>query len=127
MPEHPVLTGEKLLQIVEAVVRGDGDGDGDVNVAVQLVSHSVRPGTRPGENFASEILAVDVVAEVGGGGGGGGGVRMFHWMVKLEPTATVFMGGMRVEEKEIAFYRCSLSLMVWGQRAFTLVRTCVPA
>ncbi len=45
--DHPVLNREKIMQILESV---EGTQHFDIT------SCRVRPGTEPGENFASEML-----------------------------------------------------------------------
>ena len=92
--EHDTLTKSKLLEILQTVEK---------NKKVEILEHSVSPGTETGENFCSEIARCDIVARIGKE------VKEYHWMVKLEPILTEFTEGQHVEEKEITYYQFLMS------------------
>ncbi len=90
--DHPVLTKEKLLEVVQQV-----EGTKDVVIAECVRS----PGTKPGDNYGSELVKCDLVARVGGK------EKTFHWMVKLQLLDTSF-AEVHLEEKEIFCYDYAL-------------------
>ena len=88
---HPVLTEEKLLHILRTIHKDSS--------RVKMRSFSVRDGSKPGQSLASEILECEAECELEGE------VKWHRWVAKVQPKETLFMEGMRAEEKEIAFYQ----------------------
>lgn len=90
--QHPVLTPEKLLHMVKTIEKTDN---------VELINQVVRPGTEKGENYASELSAVEVEAKVNGS------AKKYQWMIKLPPMdkgRLMINEAMMLEKREIAFY-----------------------
>ena len=91
--EHRILTKGKVLSILKKVTETDN---------VDIVDFTVKPGTEAGDNYSSEMTAVDIKAKVNGM------EKDFHWMVKVAmntPDNLVFIRGLRMEETEVNFYK----------------------
>ena len=87
-----ILTPEKLTDIVKSVEKTDD---------VELVSRSFGSTTNKGENWNSSLVAVDVVAKVGGF------EKEYHWVGKFPPEnqeRQMFQKATMMADKELAFY-----------------------
>ena len=87
-----ILTPEKLTDIVKSVEKTDD---------VELVSRSFGSTTNKGENWNSSLVAVDVVAKVGGL------EKEYHWVGKFPPEnqeRQMFQKATMMADKEVAFY-----------------------
>ncbi len=89
MEEHPFLTKEKVLDILQ---KAEGTKD------VVITKYCCSPGTKPGENYSGELVKCDLVARISGT------EKAYHWMVKLQLLDNAFGEEVHLEEKEIYCY-----------------------
>lgn len=93
MSDHRILTREKVISIIKKITESDD---------VTIRSLTLTPGCAAGENYAGEVLACHVKAEVNSE------EVTFDWMVKLslsDKQRRYFMRKIHMEEKEQMMYK----------------------
>ncbi len=101
--EHRVLTEAKIKDILKVSQKAKD---------VQILDYQWKEGSSKGDNYSSEVVACDIQAVIDGD------KREYHWFAKVpidDSDGNKFNRMMKMEEKEIMFYRDMLP--AWNRLA----------